>query len=917
VKAICKCSADCIQGLLGNIGSNAFWQPIADQLAKWGTASAATGAGAAALAGAPVTIPLMIGAGCVIGNLLISHRAAKKSQQDEQELEAALNILRRRSQASLDFLHELDVNLQLNFKNFHLRFTQLEQLLNAAQKRDGALVALLQENEGLFIALDHIIFENHTELKDVIAGLEANVIELGTDLIERLSEISQTSHDTNHRVQALQTNVADLKTLIIALQQLLNARKSASDNLIPALPGLQNQFVGREQEQKDFLKAFDQTSAGLHITGINGQGGIGKTALALVLGHQLAPRYPNGQLLIDLRGTTTPTPVRNAMEQILLRFRPTAVFKALSDDQLAHAYADFLAPRKILIILDNAAGAQQVTPLIPAGHSATIITSRKRFPVKGIAPLPLDLLSEPDAAALARTIAPRLTKAEAQGLAEACGRLALAIRVAATQIATYSDIKPAQHIANLRSDRLNYLDAVEPDDPEGLPFARRVFTLSLEKLDPRLRQFWTNLSVFPRDFDASTAGLVACGDEPIDATKRLSELNRHALVEFDESTERYSMHDIAKEFGWKRSLDERARDILAKRHAQAFAVVLDRAAKFYLHGKPLDGLALLDREMPNVLAGQSWAAARANDNADAARLAAWYPLWGAYVLNLRLHARLQIDWLETSLAVSRQNGDRDAEGNALGNLGTAHANLGDARRAVEYYERALAVSREIGDRPGEGKILGNLGTAHFDLGDIRRAIEYYEQHVAITREIGDRRGEGSALGNLGIAHTALRDLPRAIEYLEQQLAIAREIADRRGEGNALGGLGNAHADVGDARRAIECYEQALSISREIGDRRGEGATLGNLGNVHADLADARSAIAYWERWLVISRETDDLRSEGKALVNIAVQLAKLEQWSAAAKQMTRAAEIFATVQSPDAHHAAALAQAFQQRAGTT
>jgi hypothetical protein len=145
----------------------------------------------------------------------------------------------------------------------------------------------------------------------------------------------------------------------------------------------------------------------------------------------------------------------------------------------------------------------------------------------------------------------------------------------------------------------------------------------------------------------------------------------------------------------------------------------------------------------------------------------------------------------------------DSDGNALGNLGSAYADLGETRRAIEFYEQQLVIACEIGNRRGEGNALDNLGSAYYSLGDARRAIEFYEQQLVVTREIGDRRGEGNALGNLGNAYLSLGDARKAIEFYEQVLVIARDAkhGDRRGEGTVLGNLGLAYAALGDARRA--------------------------------------------------------------------------------------------------------------------
>ena len=293
------------------------------------------------------------------------------------------------------------------------------------------------------------------------------------------------------------------------------------------------------------------------------------------------------------------------------------------------------------------------------------------------------------------------------------------------------------------------------------------------------------------------------------------------------------------------------------------------ADELYLQGGPkiAHGLATFDAARDQIEAGwaaaQRWsgleggkmnAASRPDGLGDFARaLLVAYPSAGSDVLSLRQHPRESIAWLEAAVAAARLRRDRRGEAKVLGNLGLAHADLGDVRKAIELYEQQLVIAREIGDRRGEGNALMNIGIAHKDLGDARKAIELHEQVLPIFREIGDRRGEGSALGNLGNAHADLGDARKAIEFYQQHAAIAHEIGDRRGEGNALGNLGLAHADLGDARKAIEFYEQQLVIVRAIGDRRGEGNALWNsalsydsLGNRAEAIARAAAALAIFE-----------------------------------------------------------------------
>ena len=232
---------------------------------------------------------------------------------------------------------------------------------------------------------------------------------------------------------------------------------------------------------------------------------------------------------------------------------------------------------------------------------------------------------------------------------------------------------------------------------------------------------------------------------------------------------------------------------------------------------------------------------------------------------------------EQALEIYQELGDRQGEGNALGNLGSAYANLGQYKRAIDFYEQHLAIARELGDRQGEGNALGNLGSTYADLGQYERAIDFYEQHLAIARELDDRRSEGIALGNLGNAYADLGQYERAIDFFEQSLAIARELGDRRSEGIALGNLGNAYLRISQYERAIDLYELSRAIARETGDHRGEGNALGNLGNAYANLGQYERAIDFYHQSLAIARNIGDQGGEGIALGNLGVAYSNLGQ----------------------------------------
>ena len=679
--------------------------------------------------------------------------------------------------------------------------------------------------------------------------------------------------------------------------------------LIPAarfqIPPAKRDFTGRDQELSE-LRAKVREHGGALIYGMRGMGGVGKTELALKLVEEVGARppgggqtqdYSDGHILVELRGASDrPLSPAEALAQVIRAFEPQAQLPD-SVPQLRQIYQTVLRDRRVLLLLDDAASADQVEPLLPHAGCLTIVTSRYRFALPKLHRQDLDALTEEAARELLLSLAPRLGAA-ADGLAKLLGRLPLALRLAGGAFAEQPGLRPADYV-RMFAEREERLDEVEG-----------AIAFNYERLDEEQRQQWRSLAVFPGGFDLAAAAAV-WGVEAREAQPVLDRnLFRVSLVECRDG--RYRLHDLARDFA-AAQLEAEERQIAARRHAGHYVQVLDESDRLYLEGanKILEGLALFDREWRNIQTGQAWAASHADDDHEAAKHCNAYPGVGTYCLNLRLHSRNWIAWLEAAVSAAVALGDRAAEGRHLGNLGFAYDALGEFRRAIEYHEQGLEIDREIGDRRGEGTALGNLGNAYAALGEPRRAIEYHEQGLEIAREIGDRRGEGTALGNLGNA--ALGEPRRAIEYHEQGLEIAREIGDRRGEGAFLGNLGIAYADLGEPRRAIRFNEQGLEIAREIGDRQGEGAFLGNLGIAYADLGELRRAIEFYGQRLTIAREIGDRGGEAFDSWNLGLRYEKQGDLEQAAELMQVRVDFLREIEHPDAARAAAEVEEIRAR----
>jgi tetratricopeptide (TPR) repeat protein len=661
-------------------------------------------------------------------------------------------------------------------------------------------------------------------------------------------------------------------------------------------------FVGREQEIAELRQALTGGS-GATICGVRGMGGIGKTELAMVVANQLAERFPDGQLVVELFGASDPDSItpEAALQAAIRSFEPQA---KLPDDlpTLKQWYAACLNGKRVLVLADDARDAAQVRPLHPPARCALLVTSRHSFTLPGMRRFDLGTLDPAEAEGLLLEIEPRIGE-HAPALAKLCGYLPLALRVSATLLANDDTRSVPRYLEQLRAERLRHLADPDgdPDDPAASVEAS--LALSYEALPAEAQQAFAQLGVFVGDFPLEAAeAVVQMPDTPSPIPDTLSLLRRRSLLEYDAASERYDLHDLARAFALARLPDERPARL---RHARYYEQIAYHADKeLYKKGQVLEGLALFDREQRQIDAGWQWAmqdsryaiADSRNPDTEIDNLLLDFANATAYVGDVRYDLRRErIPQLEAQAAAARRLGQRQQEGNALGNLGLAYLYLGEYQRAIAYYEQALVISREIGDRRGEGTALGNLGLAYYSLGEYQRAIETLEQRLVIAREIGDRRGEGTALGNLGLAYANLGDYQRAIEYYEQALAVMRDLGDRRAEGSILGNLGSAYYSLGEYQRAIETLEQALVISREIGDRRGEGSDLGNLGLAYADLGEYQRAIAYYEQALVISREIGDIAGVARNSWNLGLLYEQQGELARAEPLMAHAAAFMAQI----------------------
>jgi tetratricopeptide (TPR) repeat protein len=638
---------------------------------------------------------------------------------------------------------------------------------------------------------------------------------------------------------------------------------------VPAeLPSDIIDFTGRRAELTALRRLLARAESAVVVATVAGPAGIGKSALAVRVAHEMASRFPDGQLYANLRGAE---PARANSAAVLNRFLhalgETTTGLPADVETVARRYRSLLAGRRVLIVLDNVADAAQVRPLLPGSRGcAVLVTSRAPLTLEGAVPLALGLLAEDEAIQLLARLAGRERVAAEPGAAamvvRQCGLLPLAVRIAGARL----HARPAWSMADL-AERLTSEQCRLAELEVGDLALRASFALSYEELSAVDARIFRLLGLLESP-DVTAAVVAAMAPlSPEVAERALERLVDAQLLE-QRAPGRYRVHGLlrlfarnqaeAEEPAKKRSADlARALNWYVDTARQAADALrptrLRRGDKRFADREA--ALAWLEAERANLVAVTKQAARRAGQGSRPDRQAASIARQLAEELSGFFDLRKYwADWqelTEAALDAARRVGDRRAEAAALGSLGIIHNDQNHLDRAVACFEQSLAIYRELGDHHGKGMALDSLAFIHLKQFHLGEAVTCETESLAISRELGDRLGQGQALNNLGVIYREQDHLARAVAYFDQSLAIRRELGDRHGEAQTLNNLGIVHRRQGHLDQAIGFHERSLAIRRELGDRHGEGQTLWALGNAIAATRGRRAARSSWAGALAI------------------------------------------------------------------
>lgn len=656
---------------------------------------------------------------------------------------------------------------------------------------------------------------------------------------------------------------------------------TAPEPVVPRqLPGTVRHFVGRSAELGELSRllaeAHEPGQDAMAIATVSGTAGVGKTALAVHWARQVADRFPDGQLYLNLRGfdpSGRPVAAAEAIRDLIDAFGlETARIPASGPAQTA-LYRSLLADRRVLLLLDNARDAEQVRPLLPGGSRCfVIVTSRSRLDglvaAEGARPVAVDVLSH-DAARdlLVRRLGTERADAEhgmLDELIERCARLPLALNVVAARAATRPALRVREIAAMLR-DTPATLDALDAGD--RATDVRSVLSWSYRQLGPAAARMFRLLGLHAGQDISPAAAAALAGVRREAAGAALDELvTAHLATE--RTPGRYASHDLLRAFAGECAQageDEPERRAAVRRlldyylHAAHAATLLldphrdlaplDPPSAGVVPEEPADyaeALRWFEAEHQVLLAVVEQASTNGFHDV------AWYLPWTVEVfLDRGGHWHEWVRVLRTALAAAGARGDRAGEARAQRSLGRAYAVLGQPDEARAHLGTALGLYQRIGEQRGQGVVHLTLCWS-FQEQDRHAEALFHGRHALDVFTAGDlTAGRANALNAIGWSLAHIGDHEQGIATCRQALALFDDLGDLDGVAASHDSLGYAQQRAGRHAEALASCRRALDMFRELGNVLGQAEALAHLGDAHHLTGDTETARAEWSAALAI------------------------------------------------------------------
>ncbi|HEX5469197.1 MAG TPA: tetratricopeptide repeat protein [Gaiellaceae bacterium] len=582
------------------------------------------------------------------------------------------------------------------------------------------------------------------------------------------------------------------------------------------LPAQPTPLVGRKAELETVRGLLLED--GTRMVTLTGPGGTGKTRLALQAAADLVDEFPDGVYGVLLAAISDPELVPLELARVLGVVESSSV-------SLIEALQAELRGRRALILFDNfehvGAAAELLAGLLAAcGRLKMLVTSRESLRIAAERQYPVLPLAESEAVMLfverARALRPdfMLTDDTAPVVTEICERLdglPLAIELAAA----WTKVLPPAALLQRLENRLELPAARGRDVPARQSTLREAIAWSYDLLGDEERRLHARLSAFMGGFGFEAAERVAGADGELDLLEGIASLVDRSLLREAEGVgaeARFAMLETIREFAREQLAQHGEEAELLRRHALEFARFAEEADAGLRGDDQLLWFERLETEHDNLRAALDSSLA-AGDDETALRLGGalgWF--WYAHGHALEGSTRL------TELLAATKGAPEELRAGPLYALGVLLDQRGEPEQAAELVQRSLAVFREQGDRERVGTALNSLGSIRRVLGDFEAARSLLEESLAIRRELGDEARMASSLSNLGIVAFEQGDLDDAEARFVEALELDRAHGNEWGAGAALDNLSAVAIERGDYERARELNHEALALAERVGDQ---------------------------------------------------------------------------------------------------
>lgn len=648
------------------------------------------------------------------------------------------------------------------------------------------------------------------------------------------------------------------------------------------LPSEVSGFAGRAAEVEQMHRLLEEHErgdvSGSTVLVITGMAGVGKTTLATHWSRRVADRFPDGQLWLDLRGydRRTPATPQQSIVSILHAsgMRGDEVPPDL-DSQIG-LYRSVMDGRRMLLVLDNANGVDQIMPLLPGdARTFVLITSRSDLAsliaVEGAHAIRLN----PFTAAEARQmLEPRLGSGRLSAEPDAVSRivdncygLPLALAIVAARAVGRPNF-PLLAMERQLADANTPLDRFS--DPEIGLDVRAVFSWSYRSLTPHGARLFRLLGLHPTA-DVSIAASACL----LDTTQSYARLLLDELAAAHLVTEhvpgRFTLHDLLHAYAAELAVihdspEQRSADLRR---------LLDWMTRTTLNARPLlqpsetfvtpQGAtgAIPPLTFEDERAAREWYEAERDTliaSMDVAYAHGFDDLCWRLAFGSWIYLQLTDAWGDllrthaTALQAAERLGDQIGQALILVGMGIAHRSTGNAIRALEMHRMALAIFRATGNVNGTANVFSNLSAAYRDTGDFDESLRCAERSYTLEEALDEPGNMAISLYQIAMTLTAAGRAGDAVPRITTALELVRRLGHRRAEARGLQLAATVYMRLGQHQTAIEQYRTALTIYRDLNDHWYQAAVLTELGDALQEnqrLPESRDA---WSHALAIYDE---------------------------------------------------------------